>query len=112
MPKIQSIPELLAFYEERFIPSKAEGIDGGVVLDLTGEGGGQYSLLIQDQTLTIEEGAKPDPTVTVKASADDWLAINNGELNPMMAMMQGKVKIKGSMAVATKFQDMFRLGGS
>ncbi|ARA93409.1 MAG: sterol-binding protein [Bacteroidetes bacterium] len=111
MPRLQTIPELLAFYQERFIPERAEGIDGVVVLDLSGEGGGTYSLIIQNQTLTIEEGARPDPTVTVRASAADWLAIHNGEINPMMAMMQGKVKIKGSMAVATRFQGMFRIGG-
>ena len=108
MPRADSIPELLTVYQERFVPEKAEGLDGVVVLDLDGEGGGTYSLIIQDQTLAIEDGARPDPTVTVQTTAENWLAINRGDLNPMMAMMQGKLKIKGSIPVATKFQDLFR----
>ena len=32
----------------------------------------------------------------------------NGKLNPQMAFIQGKMKIKGSMALATKFTpDLF-----
>jgi len=34
----------------------------------------------------------------------------NGELNPMMAFMQGKIKVKGEMALALKLQSIFGLG--
>ena len=52
-----------------------------------------------------------DPTLTLTADADDWLAVENGELNPMLAMMQGKVKLKGSIPFATKFMTLFGYGG-
>ena len=67
---------------------------------------------VHDQQLDIREGDTPaDPTLTLRADADDWLAIENGELNPMMAMMQGKVKLKGSIPFATKFMSIFGYGG-
>ena len=38
-------------------------------------------------------------------------ALENGELNPMIAMMQGKVKLRGSIPFATKFMSLFGYGG-
>jgi putative sterol carrier protein len=68
-------------------------------------------MVIDDQTLNIEEGEHDDPTVAVTTSADDWLKINNGQTNAMALMMQGKLKVSGSLPMATKFQSMFRSGG-
>lgn len=108
MATYTSIDEVIASYPERFQPSAAEGVDGIVQLNLTGEGGGHYYMVIQDQTLDIEEGEHPDPTVGVTTSAEDWLKINNGQTNAMALLMQGKLKISGSLPMATKFQSLFR----
>jgi len=43
----------------------------------------------------------------VNASFEDFLAMTKGELNPMSAVMSGKVKIKGDMEVAMKLQSLF-----
>ena len=45
------------------------------------------------------------------AKTEDWVAIENGQLNPMMAMMQGKAKLRGSMPFAMKFMGMFGFTG-
>ncbi|MBL0023782.1 MAG: SCP2 sterol-binding domain-containing protein [Saprospiraceae bacterium] len=34
------------------------------------------------------------------------LQLKNGELNPMMAVMSGKIKIKGDMGLAMKLQSL------
>jgi putative sterol carrier protein len=34
------------------------------------------------------------------------MQLKNGELNPMMAVMSGKVKIKGDMGLAMKLQSL------
>lgn len=112
MPRYQSIPEVMASYPARFQPAQAAGVDGVVQLNLTGEGGGPYYMLIKDGTLDVQEGTHPDPTVTVTTPAAEWLKVNNGEANPMMLMMGGKLKISGSLPMATKFQSMFRSGGA
>ena len=47
-----------------------------------------------------------DADCTIKVSAEDLVALSKGELNPMMAMMSGKIKIDGDMGVAMKLQSI------
>lgn len=103
----ETIPELIDLYPEYFQPREAEGVDGVVQLDLDGAGGGQYYLVIEDQTLHIQEGVHDDPTVTIRTTAERWLKINRGEASPMTMMMMGQLSVDGSLAMATKFQSMF-----
>ena len=41
---------------------------------------------------------------TISASLDVLMKLKNGEINPMMAVMGGQVKIGGDMGLATKIQ--------
>ena len=108
MPRYATLDEVMASYSKRFRPDKAEGVDATVQMNLTGDNARNVVLHVRDQQMTIEEGVTvDDPTLSVTADADDWLAVENGELNPMMAMMQGKVKLKGSMPFAMKFLALF-----
>ncbi|PEN15186.1 sterol-binding protein [Longibacter salinarum] len=103
----ESIPEVIASYPERFKPEEAKGTDAVVQLDITGEGGGTYQLVIQDGNLDILEGEQEVPTLTATVAAEDWLRVNNGEVSPMTLLMQGKLKFSGSLPMALKFRSMF-----
>ncbi len=48
-----------------------------------------------------------DADCTVDISLEDFNALIRGQLNPMTAMMSGKLKIKGDMGVAMKLQSLF-----
>ncbi len=43
---------------------------------------------------------------TVSVTEEDFIALTKGELNPMTAVMTGKIKIKGDMGVAMKLQSL------
>ncbi len=43
---------------------------------------------------------------TIITDAETFMQLKNGELNPMMAVMSGKVKIKGDMGLAMKLQSL------
>jgi len=51
------------------------------------------------------EDAPADATVNV--SWEDFQGLMQGTLDPMMAFMQGKVKVAGDMSVAMKLQQLF-----
>ena len=54
--------------------------------------------------VTNEDGAA-DATVSV--AFDDFLKLAQGQLDPMMAYMSGKLKVAGDMGVAMKLQTLF-----
>ena len=105
---IETIPDLLEAYERNFVPERAKGVSGTVQLHLTGDKGGDWVLTFDDGTFSTREGTVEDPTVRATADAEDWIALSLGKANPMTMMMTGKLKIKGSVSLATKFHGMFR----
>ena len=70
-----------------------EGIETNFHFDLQGEGGGQFTVAVADQALTTKEGLEGEPACVVKASAEDFARLLTGELNPMMAILSGRVRI-------------------
>lgn len=112
MPRYSSFDEVLASYPSRFNGEKAKNMDDKVHMHLTGDDARDVTLYVHHGELDVVEGEVPeDPTLTLTAKTEDWVAIENGQLNPMMAMMQGKVKMKGSVPFATKFMGLFGYGG-
>ncbi|XP_057794501.1 sterol carrier protein 2 [Salvia miltiorrhiza] len=53
----------------------------------------------------VKEGAYGDgkPDATFSFTDDDFLKVASGKMNPQIAFMRGKMKIKGSISAAQKF---------
>jgi len=111
MARYSTIDEVLASYPDRFRVNKAEGVDAVVYMKLTGDNARDILMTVKDQTLTVEDGTTENATMTLISDAENWLAVENGELKPMMAMMQGKLKLKGNPAFAMKFMALFGYAG-
>ena len=109
MATTSEVAGLFAQMAEQFDASKAGDTQATIQFDLSGEGGGKYWVKIADGTCETAEGEMEDAQMTLSASADDYLAIASGQLNPMQAFMTGKVKVKGDMGLAMKMQSIFNL---
>ena len=70
--------------------------EGTIHIDMTKDGG----------AVVTEEDKEADTVVSTNVQTLDDL--RTGKLNPMMAMMGGKVKIKGDMGLAMKLQDLLK----
>ncbi len=101
--------DIFAQVSSRFQSDKAAGIDMSLVFDLSGDNGGQWSVVVADGKCDVSDGAVDDATATIKMDADDYVAMSNGDLNPMMAFMSGKVKVDGDLNSVMKFQSIFGL---
>jgi putative sterol carrier protein len=110
MPRVTSIQEIFEHIDEGFNPAKAEGVDAVFQFNLNGDNGGQYWVRVANQQAEVHEGTHDAPTMTITATAENYIALVNGDLNAMMAFMQGKVKVKGDMGLALKLQAMFGIG--
>ena len=77
------------------------GLNKSLKLDFKGEG----FIHIDGQSVSNAD----DPAdCTVVIAREDLQAMVRGELDPMAAMMRGKLKIKGDMGVAMQLQSMLR----
>ncbi|HLT29429.1 MAG TPA: SCP2 sterol-binding domain-containing protein [Myxococcaceae bacterium] len=85
----QDIPKTL---QEK--PELATDINAVVQFDITGDGGGSWSLDCTKSSDWVQAGAAADPKMVITSSAEDFVKIRNKELNPQMAAMQGKLKFK------------------
>lgn len=56
-----------------------------------------------ENTVTTED---KEADCTIITSVDTLQKLKSGDLNPMMAVMGGKVKIKGDMGLAMKLQSL------
>ena len=110
MPQINDASEAFAAIHERFDANKAAGVDGSIQLDLAGEGGGKWALMIANGVCEVIEGGVESPTTTLSMSAENFADMVNGNLNAMAAFMQGKIKLQGDMGLAMKFQTIFNIG--
>ena len=90
-----------------FNASAAQGMDAVFQFEITGEGGGNWSVAIKGGTCEIAEGTHDAPTTTLTMSGETWLAMVNGELNGMQAFMSGQLKVSGDIMLAQRIPELF-----
>lgn len=87
---------------------KTKGIHALLQFSISGEGGGDWGVTIDDGNVTVVPGQVAKPQLIIKASAADALRLMYGELNPVGAFMTGKVKIVGDIALAMKLFELLK----
>src|ERR1700730_13277303 len=86
-------------------PARIAGIEHSYLFDIKGEG--RWLVEVTGGKLT----ATPDPAgaadVEFTTSAETFERLANGQQNPMMAYMTGKLKVEGDLQVALELQKIF-----
>ena len=86
----------------------AKGMSSVIQFNLSGDGGGNYHVVIKDGACSVGEGAHAAPNMTMTMAAQDYVDMISGKLNGQMAFMSGKLKIAGDMGLAMKMQSLFK----
>ena len=110
MSEVQLTPDQIVEHLPQYlVPEKAGSTRATIQFDLSGDQGGKWWVKIHDGVAESGKGEASEPaTLTLLAEAGDWVKIMTGQLDGTAAFMQGKLKIKGDMGLAIKFQSMFK----
>ena len=84
-------------------PELAKDINAVVHFNITGDGGGTWTLDATKAEDWITAGANGDPKMVITATAVDFEKIVSKQMNAQMAAMSGKLKFKPmDMGIAMK----------
>ncbi|RKH19895.1 SCP-2 sterol transfer family protein [Corallococcus praedator] len=75
-------------------PELAKDINAIIHFDISGEGGGKWTLDATKSEGWVSSGIEGASKMTVTVSNDDFVKIREKKLNAQMAAMQGKLKFK------------------
>lgn len=115
-PKV-TFQDIVTSIPRRFRPEKAANQRLTFHFDISGEGGGTYTVTIAEGRCTLNEGLLGTPDCVIKSKADTYTQIELGKTNPQMALMMGKVKVShlGNMLefakLFRKFNPALHMGG-
>lgn len=85
--------------------TRVEEVTATVQFHLQGPGGYDWYLHCDRGQATRHEGCIDNPTCTLIVSAEDWAAIQRGELERSQAWMSGKLKIEGDMTLLLQLEE-------
>ena len=106
---LTDVKEVFGKMPDVFNPSAAQGMDAVFQFEITGEGGGNWNVIVKDGVCQIQEGTHDSPTVTLTMSGETWLGMVNKEVNGMQAFMSGQLKASGDIMLAQRIEQLFPL---
>ncbi len=92
----------------RFIPENAAGVEATISYNITGKGGGKWTVTIKDQKMILSEEILKDPRVYIVAKDGDYHDIATGKIDGITAVMTGKMKIEGDVNFMAELREMMK----
>jgi len=89
-------------------PSLVKQVNGVYLFELTGDNGGQFTVDLKNGNGSVSVGSTTKPDCTFVMSSSDFIELVNGKLNSQQAFMKGKLKIRGNMRFAQKFETLLK----
>jgi ribonucleoside-diphosphate reductase beta chain len=87
-------------------PEWTKGQRFQVTYELSGEGGGRWTVVVDDGAVHVltdpaGDGAGPERTATVRLSVDTWMQLVAGKMSPSTAMQSGLTEADGDLPAVT-----------
>ncbi|MEM7005416.1 MAG: SCP2 sterol-binding domain-containing protein [Pseudomonadota bacterium] len=101
------VRKLMGGMPGRLNKDAAKGLDAVLQFDLMGEGGGNFAIIIKDQTCQIEEQVSANPSAVVKMSTDTYIDLALGKVTGSQAFYKRKVKLSGGLNLIIKMHTLF-----
>lgn len=87
-------------------PSKTGGVKAVYQFNLTGEDGGVYQMILDEEAPRIVSGIEKEANCILEMDAEKYKKMVAGEINPTQAFMSGVLKIEGDLGLALLLQNI------
>ncbi len=104
--KIDNAKDFILSLPDTVKPEWLNDVDTNFHFDIDGDGGGQFSVIVKDNKMEVFEQFEGEPKCKVTAKEKNFIALLRGELNPMMAVFTGKLKISNTAEIM-KYAKLF-----
>ena len=88
--------EVFEGMEAKYREFGIKNLYGSFQFNISGPGGGNWNAVCQGDSCRVSAGILPDPDVTIKSSDKVVVKIIEKKMNPALALMTRKIKVKGS----------------
>ena len=89
-------------------PEPIEGLQTIYSFNLSGDDGGLFGLKLADGKAEIIQGDPGEADCTLSMSVQDFKKLLAGNLNSTTSYMMGKLKVKGSLGLALKLENLLK----
>ncbi|HET6505716.1 MAG TPA: LLM class flavin-dependent oxidoreductase [Baekduia sp.] len=100
---------IFAAMERQFVPEKANGFTGDIQYNLRGEDGDvrSWTVSIDGPRASARPGATGNPRLAITVSVADFIRIAGRDLDPVKAVLTGRLELAGDFTVAMRLGEMF-----
>ncbi len=103
----QTANQMIRSFSDRLRSERASGYSAVVHFDISGENGGQFTVIVRDNQCVVLDGLEGQSDCKVRSADSHYEAIELGKMNPQMAVLTGKIKIS-DLRQMKKFSGMFK----
>jgi ferredoxin len=101
--RTSSIDAMMRNMPHYFRSSEARGLDFSCQFDLTGEGGGRWAMRVAVERCQVHPGEAANPDLTVRCDAALFLAIHRNEASAVIALLLGRIRLRGDWRLFLSF---------
>jgi putative sterol carrier protein len=88
-------------------PERGGDLKASVLFNLTGSGGGTWTIEIDGPDCRSYEGRADRPTLELSATPADWVDLTTKDLNPVWGFLSRRIRIKGNLLLSLKLDRLF-----
>ncbi len=104
---MQRAEQVLTDLITRFRPEAASGMKATFQLQLDGDEGGSWHMVVADGKCELRQGTAAEPDVSVAMTTQDFGDLIAQRLDVMQAYSDGRVKVSGNLFLAMQLGELF-----
>jgi len=105
--RTQNVDAMMRWMPQYFRPSEARGLAFTTRFELTGPGGGTWTMRVADERCEVRPGADGPADLIVRTRATRWLAVHRGDASAAWALLTGRIRLGGRRRLFLRLPALF-----